>query len=137
MALQPYLFFHGRCDEAIAFYEQSLDAKTAMRICYKDNPEPPRPGTLPDNWGDKVMHAQLQIGDAVLLCSDGHGPEPVNFAGFSLSLTVKDVAEAEKKFHALAAGGNVMMPLGPTFFSPAFGMLSDRFGVHWMIYVTG
>lgn len=137
MALQPYLFFHGRCDEAIAFYRKALGAETVMRICYKDNPEPPQPGTVADDWGDKVMHARLQIGDAVLLCSDGHGPEPTHFAGFSLSLTVPEPADAEKKFHALAAGGNVMMPIGPTFFSPAFGMLSDRFGVHWMIYVGG
>lgn len=137
MPLQPYLHFSGRCDDAIAFYQQALGAETVMRMCFKDNPQPTPPGMLPDNWGDKVMHAELKIGDASLLCSDGNTAEPAKFDGVSLSLTVKDLPDAEKKFHALSAGGQVTMPFGPSFFSPGFGMLQDQFGVDWLIYVAG
>jgi PhnB protein len=135
MALQPYLFFNGRCDEAIAFYQQGLGATIGRLIRFKENPEPTPPGTLPDGWGEKVMHAELNIGDAKLLVSDGHGPMPTNFGCFSLTLTVADAAEADPKFAALAQGGEVRVPLTKTFFSPRFGMLTDKFGVGWMIYV--
>ena len=132
MAIQPYLFFNGRCDEAIAFYRGALGAEVVMLMRYRESPEPP-PGLLPEGSGDKVMHATLQIGDATLMASDGHCSGQTEFRGFSLSLSWPDEDSARRAFAALADGGEVTMPLGKTFFSPLFGMVSDRFGVGWMV----
>jgi PhnB protein len=135
MPIQPYLFFEGRCEEAIEFYRRALGAKVEMLMRYKDSPEPPPPGMLPPGSEDKVMHAALSVGDAAFMASDGHCQGRPGFQGFSLSLTAKDEAEAKRLFDALGEGGDVRMPLGKTFFSPCFGMLADRFGVGWMIIV--
>jgi PhnB protein len=134
MQIQPYLFFDGRCEEAIEFYSKALGAEVAMLVRFKDSPEPPHPGMPPDS-GNKVMHATLNIGGNTILVSDGHCLGKLNFQGFHLSLTVANEAEADRFFGALAEGGHVQMPLGKTFFSPRFGMLADRFGVGWMVYV--
>jgi PhnB protein len=136
MAIQPYLFFEGRCEEAIEFYRRALGAKVEMMMRYKDGPEPPPPGMLPPGSESKVMHASFQIGDATLLASDGHCSGKPQFEGFSLSLTVADEAQADRLFNALAEGGEVRAPLTKTFFSSRFGMVADRFGVGWMIYVA-
>jgi PhnB protein len=130
--VQPYLFFDGRCDEAIAFYRKALGAEVTMLMRYKESPDPGmcRPGTE-----EKVMHASLRIGDATVFASDGRCEGPAKFQGFALSLTVASETEAERIFAALADGGQVTMPLAKTFFSPRFGMLADRFGVSWMILV--
>ena len=133
MQVQPYLFFEGRCDEAIAFYRGALGAEVTMLMRYKESPDP---GACRPGMEDKVMHAALRIGDAVVFVSDGHCEGQARFEGFSLSLTVADEAEAERLFAALADGGQVRMPLGKTFFSPRFGMVTDRFGVLWMILVA-
>ena len=135
MPIQPYLFFEGRCEEAIEFYRRALGAKVEMLMRYKDSPEPPPPGMLPPGSENKVMHATLSVGDAVFMASDGNCQGKPGFQGFSLSLSAKDEAEAKRLFGALAAGGEVRMPLGKTFFSPCFGMLADRFGLGWMIIV--
>ena len=135
MQIQPYLFFDGRCEEAIEFYKSRLGAKVEMLMRYKESPEPPQPGTMPPGSEDKVMHSSLRIGDAVLMASDGHCAGKPSFQGFSLSLTARDEAEADRLFGALADGGQVQMPLGKTFFSPRFGMVADRFGVSWMVIV--
>ena len=137
MQVQAYLHaFDGRCEEAIAFYKQALGAEVIMLMRFKDNPEPPPPGTMAAGTEDKVMHASLRIGDAVVMMSDGRcDGSPVGFQGFSLSLNPTDVAEGERLFAALANGGQVQMPLGKTFWSPCFGMVADRFGVAWMINV--
>jgi PhnB protein len=135
MPIQPYLFFEGRCEEAIEFYRSALGAKVEMLMRYKDSPEPPPPGMLPPGSENKVMHAALSVGDAAFMASDGHCQGRPGFQGFSLSLSAKDEAEAKRVFDALGAGGEVRMPLGKTFFSPCFGMLADRFGVGWMIIV--
>jgi PhnB protein len=135
MLIQPYLFFEGRCEEAIEFYRSALGAKVEMLMRYKDSPEPPPPGMLPPGSENKVMHAALSVGDAAFMASDGHCQGRPGFQGFSLSLSAKDEAEAKRVFDALGAGGEVRMPLGKTFFSPCFGMLADRFGVGWMIIV--
>lgn len=134
MQLQPYLFFEGRCEEAIEFYRRALGAEVTMLIRFKDHPEPSPGQCLPAD-GEKVMHANLKIGDAILLVSDGRVTGQASFQGFSLSLTAADEAEAARLFAALSDGGQVHMPLGKTFFSPAFGMVADRFGVSWMVYV--
>jgi PhnB protein len=135
MQIQSYVFFDGRCDEAIDFYCKALGAKLEMRMRFSEAPDQPPPGTLPPGSGNKVMHAALKIGESTLLMSDGHCTGKADFQGFSLSLTVADEAQAARAFAALADGGTVRMPLGKTFFSPSFGMVADRFGVGWMVYV--
>ena len=133
MQIQPYLFFDGSCEQALQFYQRALGAQVEMLMRYKDNPEPPPPGMVPPGYGDKVMHASVRIGDSVVMAADdctGGSPKP---QGFALSLSGGDAAEARRHFDALAEGGQVTMPLGKTFWSPAFGMLRDRFGVHWMV----
>jgi PhnB protein len=134
-AIQPYLFFHGRCEEAIEFYRKALGAKLEMLMRFKDSPEPPPPGRLPPGFDNKIMHASLQVGSTTLMASDGCVAEKAGFEGFSLSLTVPSEAEADRAFAALAEGGQVRMPLDKTFWSPRFGMVEDRFGVGWMIMV--
>ncbi len=134
--VQPYLFFGGRCEEAVEFYRTGLGAEVEMMMRFKDSPEPAQPGMVPPGFENKIMHAQMRIGEATIMASDGCG-EPCNFSGFSLSLGVKTPAEADRLFAALAQGGTVQMPLAKTFWSPKFGMVTDRFGVAWMVNVVG
>lgn len=136
MLVQPYLHFDGRCEEAINFYCRALDAQLEMLMRYKESPEPPPPGTVPPGMEEKVIHASFRIGDSVIMASDDCTGTQTAFQGFQLSLTVADVAEAERRFAALADGGRVKMPLAKTFYSPSFGMLADRFGVSWMVIVA-
>ena len=136
MQIQPYLFFEGRAEEAAEFYKAKLDAEVTMLMRNKDAPEKPPPGMLPPGSENKVMHMALRIGDTTVLASDGSCKGKPNFQGISLSLTVKDAAEAAKVFAALSDGGQVQIPLGKTFFSPSFGMVADKFGVGWMVYVA-
>jgi len=132
--IQPYLFFNGRCDEAVEFYCKALGAEVQMLMRYKESPEPPRPGMLPPGWENKVMHASFRIGETIVMASDGCG-EKANFEGFSLSLSAPTEADADRAFAALSDGGQVRMPLAKTFWSSRFGMLTDRFGIGWMISV--
>ena len=132
--IQPYLFFGGRCEEALEFYHTALGAQVDFLMRYKDSPEPTPAGMLPPGFENKVMHATFSISGNTLMASDGSG-EPPNFAGCSLSLAVPTEAEANRAFAALAAGGAVKMPLTKTFWSPCFGMLTDRFGLGWMVSV--
>ena len=133
MDVQPYLFFNGRCDEAVEFYKKALGAEVEMLMRYEESPDPPPPGMLPPGSENKVMHASMRIGGAVVMASDGHCSGQTEFTGFSLSITVPDATTADRFFNALAEGGQVQMPLGKTFFSPCFGMVTDRFGVGWMV----
>jgi PhnB protein len=135
MPLIPYLFFNGRCDEALAFYRQALGAEILMQMRFRDAPDPPPPGMLPPGSEDKVMHAHLRIGDAELMASDGHCSGKPGFQGFSLSLTLPTEADVDRAFAALADQGRVDMPAGKTFWSARFGMVTDRFGVQWMVTV--
>ncbi len=130
--VQPYLNFNGRCEEALEYYRQALDAEITGLMRFKDSPEPPA-ASIP---ADKVMHSQFRIGDATIMASDGCCSGPAAFAGFSLTVTVPDEVRAQKYFAALSEGGQVTMPLAKTFWSPLFGMVSDRFGVSWMIMVA-
>jgi PhnB protein len=136
MQIQPYLFFDGRCEEAVEFYRKALGAEVTMLMRYKDSPEPPQPGMVPPGSENKVMHSSFRIGETTVMASDGRCQGKPSFQGFSLSLTVPNVAEANAKFAALADGSKVQMPLAKTFFSPRFGMVADRFGVSWMIIVA-
>ena len=133
MVVQPYLFFAGRAEEAIAFYRAALGATVDMLMRNKESPEPPPPGMLPEGSGNKIMHAQMRIGDSLVMISDGMCDGKERFDGFSLSVTVADDAEAERRFDLLAEGGQVRMPMGTTFFASRFGMCTDRFGVGWMV----
>ena len=132
--IQPCLFFGGRCEEALAFYQSPLDGTVGMKMRYNEAPDSPPPGMLPEGYEEKIMHAEFNIGDNVLMASDGCGESPA-FGGFSLSLTLPSQEEARKAFDALADGGNVTMPLGKTFWAPLFGMVTDRFGLGWMVNV--
>ncbi|MBW8845132.1 MAG: VOC family protein [Burkholderiales bacterium] len=136
MKIDPYLFFNGRCEEAIGFYQQALGAEVQMMMRNSDSPEPPPPGMLPPGSEAKIMHASLLIGGALVMMSDGMCDGNTAFKGFSLSLDCPDEAAARKAFDALAAGGQVGMPLGKTFWAPLFGMVNDRFGVGWMVGVS-
>ena len=136
MQVQPYLFFDGRCEEAVEFYRSALGAEVTMLMRFKDNPDPQAAGACQPGAEDKVMHLSLRIGNTTVLASDGRCLGQPNFQGFALSLTVSDDDEAERLFAALADGGQVQMPLTKTFFSSRFGMVADRFGVSWMIYVA-
>ncbi len=129
MQIGAYLFFDGRCEEAVGFYQRALGAELEMLMHFKDSPEPCDPGTVPPGSENQVMHASFRIGDTVVMASDGSCRGQPSFHGFALALTVPDEAEAERLFAALADGGQVQMPLARTFFSPRFGMVADHFGV--------
>jgi PhnB protein len=133
MNVQAYLYFNGRCAEAVEFYRHALGAQVELLMRVGDSPEPPPPGALPPGSENNVMHAALKIGDSYLLASDGVTAAPAQFAGFNLSLQMPDATAANRVFAALADGGTVQMPLGKTFWSPLFGIVRDRFGVAWMI----
>jgi PhnB protein len=134
MKIDAYLFFNGRCEEAVKFYERALGAEVQMLMRNRESPEPAPPGMLPPGSEDKVMHASLKIGDSILMASDGHCSGVTEFKGFSLSITAADAGAAERMFNALAAdGGRVDMPLAKTFWAELFGMVTDRFGVQWMV----
>jgi PhnB protein len=135
MQVTPYLFFDGRCEEAIEFYKHTLGAEVSMLMRNRESPEAPPPGTLPPGSENKIMHASFKIGDTLVMGSDGHcGGKPA-FEGFGLSITPTDEATAKRIFASLGDGGELRMPLAKTFFSPCFGMVTDRFGVLWMVYV--
>jgi PhnB protein len=137
MQIQPYLFFDGRCEEAADYYRRTLGAEVTMLMRFKDGPpQPTGQCVVPPGVEDKVMHMSLRIGETTVLASDGQCQGKPSFQGFSLSLTVPSEAEAERLFAALGDGGQVQMPLAKTFFSPRFGMVADRFGVSWMVYVA-
>jgi PhnB protein len=135
MSVQPYLFFDGRCEEAIEFYRRALDAEVGMLMRYRESPEPPPPGVVPPGMEDKVMHASFRVGDSMVMAADDCTRRSTDFQGFNLCLSVADPAEAELRFANLAEGGQIRMPLTQTFFSPRFGMVADRFGVSWMVIV--
>jgi PhnB protein len=136
MHVRTYLFFDGRCDEALAFYRTALGAEVEGLMRFSENPDPPTADCqMPHGCEDKVMHASFRIGDTTVMASDGRCAQQPDFQGFSLVLNVSDEAEADRLFAVLGEGGQVQMPLGKTFFSPRFGMVADRFGVSWMIIV--
>jgi PhnB protein len=135
MRIEPYLFFNGRCEEAVEFYKKTLGAEILMLMRFKESPEPLQSG-MPPGSENKIMHVSLRIGDATVMASDGRCTGQTTFQGFSLSLTAANEADADRKFVALADGGQVQMPLGKTFWSPRFGMVADRFGVGWMVSVS-
>jgi PhnB protein len=133
--IQPYLFFRGRCEEAIDYYKDKIGAEVLMMMRFKENPEKPSGDAVSPRLDDKIMHACLRINGATIMLSDGMRTGPLDFQCMSLSLAVQSEAEADRLFNALAADGNVQMPMAKTFFAPRFGAVADKFGVSWMIIV--
>ncbi|HYD59851.1 MAG TPA: VOC family protein [Noviherbaspirillum sp.] len=136
MEVRSYLFFDGRCEEALDFYRKVLGAEVTMMMRFNESPEPCPEGMVPPGSENKVMHAEFRIGDSTIMASDGRCGGQPSFQGFSLSLNASTEDEADRLFNALGEGGQVQMPMGKTFFSPRFGMVADRFGVSWMVIVA-
>ena len=132
MQVQPYLFFNGRCEEALDFYKKAIGANVKMLMRWKDSPDKTM---CNESNAERVMHAQFQVGDTTILSSDGNQEREAKFDGFALTIGADNEADADKKFDALRQGGEVIMPMSKTFFSPRFGMLADKFGVRWMVIV--
>ena len=128
----PYLFFSGRCQEALEFYQTALDAQVDTVMLFNQSPDPVPAGMLAEGFENKVMHAAFRIGETVVYGGDGTQPGQT-FGAFSLVLALPTQADAERAFTALAEGGQVSMPLSKTFWSPYFGMVTDRFGIDWMV----
>ncbi len=133
ITVQPYLFFGGRCEEALEFYRKNIGAEIVTLRRFKESPEP-KPG-FPECFNDKIMHATVRIGESEWMASDGQCEGNPNFDGFSLSITAPNEAEADRLFTALSQDGLVVMPLEKTFWTSKFGMVQDRFGVSWMISI--
>lgn len=131
--VEPYLFFGGQCEAALEYYRLHLGAEIGRIMRYRESPEAP-PCPLPEGWGDKVMHARFTLGASRIMGSDGMG-QPMPDGGHCMSLTMPTEAEAQRAFTVLADGGQIFMPIGKTFWSPCFGMVTDRFGIHWMVTV--
>ena len=133
MNVQPYLFFDGKCEEALEFYESAIGAKVDMMMRFSEAPEKPPEGTMPAGSEKKIMHASFKVGDTQIMASDGHCAGKPSFQGFGLTLNVANDAEADRLFNAVGKGGQVQQPLTKTFFASRFGMVTDRFGVMWMV----
>lgn len=131
MHVQPYLFFDGRCEEALRYYERAIDARVVTLIRNRDSGAPVDAATA-----HRINHAVLRVGDSVLMAADDDDAQPMPFRGFALSLRAKDAAEAKRRFDALADGGVVRIALAPTPWSAAYGMVTDRFGIGWMVSVV-
>jgi PhnB protein len=133
MNIEPYLFFEGHCEEAIEFYKKAAGATVEMLMRFKDSPEPAQPGMVPPGAENKVMHACIKIGDSDVFLSDGQCSGKASFSGVTLTINASSDGEADKLFAALGKGGQVTMPMAETFFATRFGMVDDKFGVHWMV----
>jgi PhnB protein len=130
MTISPYLFFKGKCAEAMKFYEKATGGKIDMIMPYAGTPGEEH---VSKEWKDKIMHASMKIGDTWLMASDGTPDFKEDFGGFSVAIELKTPQEAEKVFKALSEGGTVRMPMAETFWANRFGMLTDKFGVPWMV----
>jgi len=139
MSIEPYLFFNGRCEEAITYYREVFDAQVPMLMRFSEGPAPSDEGCagapVPAGWGDKIMHGEMTFAGGRVLVSDGMGPDDTGFRGFALAVTAADERQNRQRFDTLCEHGKVVMPMGPTFFSPCFGVVEDRFGVQWMLIV--
>jgi len=139
MTIEPYLFFNGRCAEAVAYYRQVFDAQVPALMRFSEAPASTDEGCagapIPEGWGDKVMHGEMTFAGGRIMVSDGMGPDDTGFRGFSLAVPAADEAQNRQRFDALSQGGKVVMPMGATFFSPCFGVVEDRYGVQWMLIV--
>lgn len=135
MQIHAYLFFEGRAEEALEFYQKTLGARVGMLMRYGDSPEQCPEGMLPPGSEKKIMHGEFTVGESMVMISDGRVSGKPNFDGFSLSVDFADVAKGKQAFDALLDGGEAAMPWGETFFAHGFGMVKDRFGMNWMVIV--
>ncbi len=135
MLVQPYVFFEGRCEEALDFYAKAIDAKIEMKMKYSESPggSGSRPPGLPAGSDNKIMHAAFKVGDSLVMASDGMCSGETGFKGVALTISMDDQASVRRMFEALAQGGQVHMPLEKTFYSPLFGVVADKFGLSWML----
>lgn len=131
MNVNPYLFFNGKCEEALEFYKTAIDAKVGMMMRFKESPET-SPGCTPSD-ANKIMHASFNIGDSPIMVSDGMNKGAPNFDGFAISINVADGAQVDRYYNALAVGGAAVQTPTETFFAKKFAMVKDKFGVHWMV----
>lgn len=134
-SITPYLFFSGRCEEALAHYERAIGAKIGQVIRFNESPDAVPEGLLQPGFENKIMHSDFTVGNRMIMASDGCDDQS-EFEGFRLALSVATAADADRFFHALSEGGTVDMPLGPTFWSPRYGMVTDKFNVGWMVMVS-
>jgi len=134
--VQPYLFFGGRCEEALEFYRKIAGAEIVMLTRFKEAPETDAMPKMPDCFDEKIMHAVVRIGSSTFFASDGRCEGDPTFEGFSMAINVPSEAEAERIFNALSETGTVIMPLEKTFWASKFGMVEDRFGLGWMVSVA-
>jgi PhnB protein len=130
MQVNPYLSFNGQCEAAFKFYEKLLGGKIEALIPQEGTPAADH---VPAEWRGKIMHARLVLGDQILMGSDTPPDHYQKPQGFSVTVSIKNPAEAERIFHALVEDGKVTMPFGETFWATRFGMLTDQFGIPWMI----
>ena len=130
MQVNSYLFFDGKCEEALEFYKSKLGAKVTALMRFKEAPD--QTNMSPESK-DKVMHSEFMVGETKILASDGYCKGAPKFDGFSLTIQCANDAEAEKLYKAVGEGGQVTMPLDKTFFASSFGMVTDKFGVGWMV----
>ncbi|QDU59324.1 hypothetical protein Pan216_01520 [Planctomycetes bacterium Pan216] len=135
--VNPYLFFGGRCEEALKFYKKTIGAQVGMVLRFSESPDQAPECMLQSGFENKIMHSDFRVGETLVLASDGCDDKSANFDGFRLALTIGSPEDATRCFNALADGGTIDMPIGPTFFSPCYGMLTDKFGVGWMVMVPG
>ena len=133
--VRPHLIFAGRCQEALAFYEQTLGATVTMKMRFDESPDAVPEGMLPAGFETKIMHATFTLGDTTLMASDGCDDKS-KFDGFRLALSVTNETDCDRVFNSLADGGNIDMPLTKTFWSPRYGIVTDKFGVGWMVMVA-
>ena len=131
MKVQAYISFGGRCEEALEFYKKSIGAEVSGLMRWKEMPD--ANVKAPPGWEEKVMNAAFRVGETHLMADDGMGPATPEFKGMTLALSAADDDETRRLFDALAEGGTVQMPLAKTFWTSSFGMLSDKFGVPWMV----
>ncbi len=134
MQVQAYLNFDGRCEEALTFYKESIGAEVSGLMRWKESPDAEM--KAPAGYEEKIMHAMFKIGSTTLMADDGMGPGKIEYKGFTLAIEVADDAEAKRVFTALGEGGSVQMALAKTFWTSSFGMLTDKFGVPWMVNVA-
>ncbi|MCD9458941.1 VOC family protein [Marinibactrum halimedae] len=132
MRIESYLFFNGHCEEAINFYRKTLGARVSLLVRFRDNPDK---SAYPPGAENKIMHAMVSVDGNTIMMSDGACDGDLHFTGISISLTLKDDLRAERIFNGLSDGGQVQMPFVETFWAEKFGLVTDRFGVSWMITV--
>ena len=130
MKVEPYLFFNGNCEEAFKFYERVFNAKIQAMMTHEGTPAADH---TPPEWKNKILHARMMVGDTALMASDAPPNEYSKPQGFSISFSAQSASEAERVFQALSENAQVQMPLAETFWALRFGMLTDRFGIPWMI----